>query len=238
MKRLHTRYHILLFTQGPVLPPKLCKLPSNNFLSHVPLFSPQPMDARLIPQFPPSLADKIRRQYRYIFTEVGVFDNSEIVDVMPGVMSTSLLYAQHRAVVKGVGFLAKRPPVLVARLLRKMVPCFANVRLIGARVSVLMRLAQPLALGSPLICSRFFVSATVLLYQAHSARKHTPQTYVKQYNPCDPCLFVFGKRTIHHRSATYSSLSTKSGGIGTFYVRALYLSMYPCLRWRLNQRCC
>eukprot|EP00903_Cladosiphon_okamuranus_P018054 g16615.t1 len=77
-------------------------------------------------KFPPALADKIRRQYRYIFTEVGVFDNSEIVDIMPGVMSTSLLYAQHRAVAKGVGFLAKRPPVLVARLLRKMVPSFAN----------------------------------------------------------------------------------------------------------------
>ncbi|CAM9958680.1 unnamed protein product, partial [Ectocarpus fasciculatus] len=77
-------------------------------------------------KFPPALADKIRRQYRYIFTEVGVFDNSEIVDVMPGVMSTSLLYAQHRAVAKGVGFLRQRPPVLVGRLLRKMVPCFAN----------------------------------------------------------------------------------------------------------------
>ncbi|CAN0591330.1 unnamed protein product, partial [Ectocarpus sp. 12 AP-2014] len=71
-------------------------------------------------KFPPALADKIRRQYRYIFTEVGVFDNSEIVDVMPGVMSTSLLYAQHRAVAKGVGFLRQRPPVLVGRLLRKM----------------------------------------------------------------------------------------------------------------------
>lgn len=47
---------------------------------------------------------------------------------MPGVMSTSLLYAQHRAVAKGVGFLRQRPPVLVGRLLRKMVPCFANVR--------------------------------------------------------------------------------------------------------------
>ncbi|CBN79924.1 conserved unknown protein [Ectocarpus siliculosus] len=77
-------------------------------------------------KFPPALADKIRRQYRYIFTEVGVFDNSEIVDVMPGVISTSLLYAQHRAVAKGVGFLRQRPPVLVGRLLRKMVPCFAN----------------------------------------------------------------------------------------------------------------
>lgn len=57
-----------------------------------------------------------------------MFDNTEIVEIMPGVMSTSLLYAHHRAVAKGVGFLAKRPPVLVGRLLRKMVPCFANVR--------------------------------------------------------------------------------------------------------------
>lgn len=68
---------------------------------------------------------------------MGVFDNTEIVDIMPGVMSTSLLYAQHRAVAKGVGFLAKRPPVLVARLLRKMVPCFANVRFDVLRTCVL-----------------------------------------------------------------------------------------------------
>lgn len=60
---------------------------------------------------------------------MGVFDNTEILDVMPGVMATSLIYAQHRAVAKGVGFLAQRPPVLVSRLLRKMVPCFANVRI-------------------------------------------------------------------------------------------------------------
>lgn len=62
-----------------------------------------------------------------------MFDNSEIVDVMPSVMATSLIYAQHRAVAKGVGFLAKRPPVLVCRLLRRMVPCFANVREEGGR---------------------------------------------------------------------------------------------------------
>lgn len=79
-------------------------------------------------QFPPGLAEKIRRQYRYVFKEVSVFDSSEIVDVMPGVMSTSLLYAQHRALTKGVGFLVKRPPVLVGRMIRRMVPCFANVR--------------------------------------------------------------------------------------------------------------
>lgn len=74
------------------------------------------------------MAEKIRRQYSYVFKEMSVFDNSEIVDVMPSVMATSLIYAQHRAVAKGVGFLAKRPPVLVCRLLRRMVPCFANVR--------------------------------------------------------------------------------------------------------------
>lgn len=56
-----------------------------------------------------------------------MFDSAEIVDVMPGVMSTSLLYAQHRAVAKGVGFLAKRPPVLVCRLVQRMIPCFATV---------------------------------------------------------------------------------------------------------------
>lgn len=74
------------------------------------------------------MADKIRRQYRYIFKEIGVFDSAEIVDVMPGVVSTSLLYAQYRALAKGVQFLAKRPPVLVCRMVRMMVPCFASVR--------------------------------------------------------------------------------------------------------------
>lgn len=63
-----------------------------------------------------------------MFKEISVFDSSEIVEVMPGVMATSLLYAQHRSVAKGVGFLAKRPPVLVCRLLRRMVPCLATVR--------------------------------------------------------------------------------------------------------------
>lgn len=63
-----------------------------------------------------------------MFKEVSVFDSSEIVEVMPGVMATSLLYAQHRSVAKRVGFLAKRPPVLVCHLLRRMVPCLAMVR--------------------------------------------------------------------------------------------------------------
>lgn len=79
-------------------------------------------------QFPPALAGKIRGQYRYIFKEVSVFDSSEIVGVMPGVLATSMVYAQHRAVTKGVTFLAKRPPVLVCRLVQRMIPCFANVR--------------------------------------------------------------------------------------------------------------
>lgn len=78
-------------------------------------------------QFPPALAEKIRRQYRSIFKKMSVFDSSEIMDVMPGVISTSLIYAQYRAVSKGVLFLAKRPPVLVCRLVRRMVPAFANV---------------------------------------------------------------------------------------------------------------
>lgn len=107
-------------------------LPSRiSFLAYPsPLFVCRTLPRTVIrpPKFPPALSNKIRRQYRYIFKEVSVFDNTEIVDVMPGVMSTSLLYAQHRAVAKGVGFLAKRPPVLVCRLLRRMVPSFATVR--------------------------------------------------------------------------------------------------------------
>ncbi|CAM9850383.1 unnamed protein product, partial [Sphacelaria rigidula] len=76
-------------------------------------------------KLPPVLADKIRIQYRYIFKEMSAFDSSGIVEVMPGVMATSLLYAQHRDVAKSVRFLAKRPPMLVCRLLRRLVPCLA-----------------------------------------------------------------------------------------------------------------
>ncbi|CAM9173045.1 unnamed protein product, partial [Discosporangium mesarthrocarpum] len=77
-------------------------------------------------KFPPALADKIRRQYKSIFKEVSVFDSSDIIDAMPSVTTTTLLYAQHRGVTQCVGFLSNRPPVLVCQLLRKMTPCFVT----------------------------------------------------------------------------------------------------------------
>lgn len=82
---------------------------------------------RITAQLPLALAEKIREQYRYMAKETSAFDSSGIVDAVPELSSTSLLYAQHRAITKSVGFLAKRPPTLVCALLRSMVPCFASV---------------------------------------------------------------------------------------------------------------
>ncbi|CAM9744013.1 unnamed protein product, partial [Choristocarpus tenellus] len=75
-------------------------------------------------KFPTALAGKIRCQYKYIFKEVSIFDSSDIVDSMPAVTTTTLLYAQHRNITQRIGFLANRPSVLVCQLLQKMMPCF------------------------------------------------------------------------------------------------------------------
>jgi hypothetical protein len=45
-------------------------------------------------------AIKIKRHYKYVYRLTSVFDSAEILDTLPAVTATSILYAQHGSLVR------------------------------------------------------------------------------------------------------------------------------------------
>jgi hypothetical protein len=76
-------------------------------------------------KFPQEMANRMQRQMRYLFRQSSVLDGSDILDVVPGICATSIIFSRHHKLVARNPFLRDNPPFFVAQLLRIMMPFFA-----------------------------------------------------------------------------------------------------------------